>query len=99
MVVNSNGYAVDDGRPVVVSTSALVYLLVSWAARHRRSLQRTLQYHRSQCLTEADGHYARARIGTVDNNATLATCDFIYFLRSGNGGFQTVCIHSRHRHG
>ena len=83
-------------RPVVVSTSALVYLLVFWAARHRRSLQGRGSYHRSQRL---DGSRRPYTAGTdwyaVDNNATLATCDFVYLPEgAATGAFSRQFVYT-----
>ena len=99
VVVNSNGYAVDDGRPVVVSTSALVYLLVSWAPGTGDHYSGRCSYHRSQCL---DGSRRALAAGTdwyaVDNNATLATCDFIYLPEGvATGAFSRQFVYSRYR--
>ena len=81
VVVNSNGYAVDDGAAGGgVDQCAGLFAGVLGSQAPAIITADAAATTGANALTEADGHYAA---GTdwyaVDNNATLATCDFIYF--------------------
>ena len=80
VVVNSNGYAVDDGAAGGgVDQCAGLFAGVLGSQAPAIITADAAATTGANALTEADGHYAA---GTdwyaVDNNATLATCDFIY---------------------